>query len=260
MTIDKNNPLTVIGSVPVKGEFGETYELIRFTVSPNGKVSNSKQLTFNSPENNIRPFSIGGLPSNAPLVWMHGKYYDWIVSKQRPEGFPTAIQTNIKLPEEKRLPKMGQIYHQSYDDGKQMEEIIQMPQLKNFTLAISVSSKDSASGNNLIHFSGLTYGIPQHGEPRPYITHGNKKYKSSNLLATSNNWRNEERATNGKWYTPKKLTDFKLIISYDGYTLQTYINGLLDQSIPIEGIILNEITKGDFGKSIHEITIYDYPI
>lgn len=260
MAIDKNNPQVIYASVPVEGKYGIVYELMQYTVSNDGHVGSAKQLTFNSPENNIRPFAIAGLPSSASLAWMHGKYYDWIVSKQRPEGFPTAIHTNIALPQNNDSPYKGLIYQERTQHGTLRKSTIEVPPTKTFTLSMTVSFQDEASDSDLIHFAGLTYMVPQQGEPRPSITNGRSIFTSTNLLANSNSWRKENRGTNGQWYSPEKLLHFKLAITYNGSTLNTYINGLLNQSIPMHNLTLTGITKGNAGESIKDISVYDYAL
>ena len=36
--------------------------------------------------------------SQLRLGWMHGNYYDWIVSSTNPQGYPTEIRTDWALP------------------------------------------------------------------------------------------------------------------------------------------------------------------
>lgn len=95
MAIDKANPYIIYGSVPVEGKHGQVYELKKFTVSPEGMLVSTEQLTFDSPKNNVRPYVIFNKGSQPQLAWMQGDYYYWIVNSTYPLGFPTAIRTNM---------------------------------------------------------------------------------------------------------------------------------------------------------------------
>ena len=95
MSLDPDNPQDLYLSVPTKnGSYNKdgVYEIWRFTIGDDGKVSSSEQLTQNSPKNNVRPFIIPGA-KNSPmrLAWMQGDYYYWMVNKSYPKGYPTAI-------------------------------------------------------------------------------------------------------------------------------------------------------------------------
>jgi len=256
MTIDKDDPQIIYGSVPVKGKHGTIYELVKFNVAPDGGVSSAEQLTFDSPANNIRPYAIAGLNATASLVWMQGNYYDWIVSAERPEGFPTAIRTGISLQGNSRNPEKGLLYQQSYEESSLMEDTIRLTASKAFTLTMNISLPAEAAGE-IIRFAGLTYVIPDEDMPRPYLTDGRSRFESSNILARSDSWKSHGRATNGKWYTPEKLRKFRLAISYEEGTLRTYIDGLLDQSVPIEDLILREVVADHSKRVIEKISVYN---
>lgn len=257
MTIDKDDPQAIYGSVPVKGKYGEIYELARFTVSRNDGECSAEQLTYDSPQNNIRPYAIAGLKTTESLVWMQGDYYDWIVSKERPEGFPTAIRTAISLPENSSSPEIGLLFEHHHDATTLMEDTIRVAATEVFTLALTFSFSTERISGEIIRFAGLTYVIPEDEMPRPYLTDGVSHFESSNLLARSDNWKNQDRATNGKWYAADKLRKFRLVITYEEGILRTYVDGLLDQSIPMDGLTLSEVTKGGLKGIIEMISIYN---
>src|SRR5690606_8023014 len=121
--------------VPVAGKHGQVYELKKFTVGTDGMLATTEQLTFDSPENNVRPYAIAGPEGTSPLVWMYGDYYDWIVSESRPRGFPTAIHTDMQIPK----------------DASSAE---------GFTLAMVVTYDSAAYHGDIVQFAGLAYGVP----------------------------------------------------------------------------------------------------
>lgn len=257
MTINKNDPQVIYGSVPVEGKHGDVYELVKFTVAEDGSERSAEQITFDSPANNIRPYSIAGLKGAASLAWMQGDYYDWIVSKERPEGFPTAIRTTVSLPEDSTGLEKGLLYEYYHEATTQMEDSIRVAATETFTLVLDLSFPSDSTGGEIIQFAGLTYVIPYEEMSMPYLTDGISNFKSSNLLARSDNWKNQERATNGKWYAVEKLRKFRLVITYEEGTLRTYIDGLLDQSFPLEGIKLREVTTGESKGVIEKLSVFN---
>ncbi len=258
MTIDKDDPQVIYGSVPVTGKHGKVYELTKYTVSPDGGTRSVEQLTFDSPANNIRPYAIAGLKGTASLAWMQGEYYDWIVSKERPEGFPTAIRTGIFLPRNTVGSGKGLIYQQQQQDANALtEDNIRLKESDSFTLAMTIQLPEEATGGEIIRFAGLTYLISDEELPRPGFTDGNSRFMSTNILARSDSWKKHGRATNGKWHTPESMRHFKLVISYDNGRLRSYIDGLLDQSLPINDLLLDELYVGYPASVIEKLSVYD---
>ena len=232
MTIDKHDPQVVYGAVPVAGEHGLVYELKKFTVGADGKVVATKQLTFDSEKNNVRPYTFAGVGGTSPLVWMYGDYYDWIVSESRPQGFPTAIHTDMQIPEDA-----------SSADG--------------FTLAMVVTYDSAAYHGDIVQFVGLAYGVPNDSTPRPYVTDGQRTYTSTNVLGNSDGWRHQRRGTGGQWYAPVRPKTFHLAITYSDGVLRTYLDGLLDQSIELAGLQLGDVsTDGPDGMTV-DLNSYD---
>ena len=257
MTIDKDDPRVIYGSVPVKGKHGNVYELVKFTVAADGSKQTTEQITFDSPANNIRPYAISGLQGATSLTWMQGDYYDWIVSKERPEGFPTAIRTAISLPEESSSPEEGLLYEHHHEATTQMEDTIRVAASEAFTLALTLSFPTEKVSGEIIRFAGLTYVIPDEEMSKPYLTDGVSHFESSNMLARSDNWKKQDRATNGKWYAVEKLRKFRLVITYEEGTLRTYIDGLLDQSISLESLVLSEVTTGEPKSIIEQLSVFN---
>ena len=93
---------------------------------------------------------------------------------------------------------------------------------------------DSANMDSaiLLQLGKLTYGIDK-STLKPYVKYGDKSYESSNRLATSDCWKEQNRGTGGQWYPPVPHKSFDLVMEYRDGVLTTRINGLVDQSIDI---------------------------
>ena len=271
MAIDKNNPNIIYGSVPVEGKYGKVYELKKYTVAENGTLESVEQLTFDSQKNNARPYMISSsagnvrhapgsknLPDRAGLVWMNGDYYDWIVSSVRPQGYPTAIHTFMYLPQDKIDIKKDLLLQKSY--GKmtpERKEKIKVARSEAFTISLTLSLDHDAYYGEIINTGNFSYGITPEEAPMPYVKTGTKTYTSTNLLGSSDAWKTKNRGTGGQWHTPEKLNNFNLTISYENGKLRTYINGLADQYIEIEGFTLSDVTIGGFKGEIKDARIYN---
>ncbi|MDO4563420.1 MAG: glycoside hydrolase family 88 protein [Clostridia bacterium] len=96
MTIDHKNPNVLYVSQPVKGVFGEFYEIYRYVMNNDWEVESAEAITKNSRENNVRPYMIRGtdIDDTISLIWMSGKYYAWSSSGSSiNQGYPTAVKT-----------------------------------------------------------------------------------------------------------------------------------------------------------------------
>ena len=258
LVIDKYDSQTVYGSVPVKGIHGIVYELKKFTIDDNGDLTSEEQLTFDSQKNNVRPYSIAGKDSENSLVWMQGDYYDWIVSSQRPQGFPTAIRTNMNLPEEAIDLKRGLLINENIGKLTAVEKrTYRLPDCNSFTIALNVTLDKENYGGELVKFAGLTYLIAYKDKPKPYLQIGDKIYTSHNTLGDSDTWKKMERSTNGVWYPPQKLEQMHLVFTYDQGILRTYINGMLDQSVFINDLQLSDISTRGFNGMIKDLFVYN---
>ena len=240
LALDKHNPQIVYGSVPVKGKHGTIYEIIKFEVNNQGKLISQEQLTFDSPKNNVRPFVIAGNTASPTLVWMQGDYYDWIVSAQRPQGYPTAIKTNMLVPE----------HEIDLKERLKLEKCI-----GTFTISLTLLPDSGAWQGNILQFAGLTYGVPPGDLPRPVLADKRKQYVSSNVLGNSDAWKKQQRSTNGRWYPPETAVPFHLTISYDGHIVRSFINGLLDQSVPLAGLSLSNVTVAEFNGTVENMKV-----
>lgn len=258
MAIDKADPSVIYGSVPVEGKHGRVYELRKFTVTPEGSLVSGEQLTYDSPKNNIRPFVISNEGETPQMAWMYGDYYDWIVSSARPDGYPTAIRTNMNIPAGKIDADKGLLFHNEAGPVSPGDmEAIDIPESEKFTIVVTLSVDHDAFYGEIIKTDAFIYGIEQGEEPRPYIKVENGKIGSSNVLANSDAWKTQHRGTGGHWYAPAKPEVFQLAITYEEGVLRTYIDGLVDQYAEVEGLSLSEMVPGRFKGTIHNIRIYN---
>lgn len=105
MAIDPDDPNVIYASLPTmpNGQVatGGIYEIWKVTMKPNGKVQARQQVTAHSAKNNVRPYMLPG-SSQSPLrlSWMYGDYYYWMVKRQFPSGYPTAIRCDGQLPQQ----------------------------------------------------------------------------------------------------------------------------------------------------------------
>lgn len=258
MAIDKADPSVVYGSVPVEGKYGEVYELKKFTVTPEGTLAFTEQLTYNSPKNNIRPFVISNKGEIPQMVWMYGDYYDWIVSSVRPDGYPTAIRTNMNIPADSIDPDKGLLFHNGADPVPPGNmEAIDIPESEKFTVIATLSVDHDAFYGEIIKTDAFAYGIAQGEKPRPYIKVEDNKIMSCNVMGNSDAWKTQSRGTGGHWYAPVKPELFQLVITYEEGVLRTYIDGLVDQYAEVKGLSLSEMVPGGFKGTIYNIRIYN---
>ncbi|MBD1422537.1 BNR-4 repeat-containing protein [Sphingobacterium chuzhouense] len=257
MAIDKANPAIIYGSVPVNGKHGNIYELKKFTVDVDGKLVSTKQLTFDSPKNNVRPFAIAHTKNDLRLAWMYGDYYDWIVSSSRPKGYPTGIHTNMSIPTSNIHIAKGKILQQS--PGKisvEHRENIRVRKSKQFSMVMTLSIDHDAYFGKLLETDAFIYRLEKSEHPKPYLEIKNDTYKSINALGTADVWKTKNRGTGGQWHPPTKLDTFQLAITYEKGLLKTYINGLIDQNIEITGLSLSEIILGGYQGAIKDMQVY----
>lgn len=258
MAIDKANPFIIYGSVPIEGKYGRVYELKKFTVAIDSDDVSEEQLTFDSPKNNIRPFVI--FNDNYPqMAWMYGDYYDWIVSSSRPKGFPTAINTNMILPENSMNLQQGLLIDRNIGNVSQGKtKKVKVQNCKSFTVALTLSIDSASYYGDILSIKDFSYGIGSEGFPKPYVKNSNNIYTSTNVLGTSDSWQKGRRGTGGQWYPPEKLKTFQLAMSYEKGILKTYINGLVDQYIEIGSLPFSEVSVGGFNGVIHKLQVYDH--
>lgn len=271
MSIDKQHPGQVYCSVPVKGDNGTVYEIVRYSVDDNGKVK-QESVSRNSKKNNVRPYCIQNAgDSTLGLVWMYGDYYDWIVSAQRPLGYCTAIHGISPLPVAPVDLNKGLIKHQNLRKEtaativrKGTQEVSDIEGMKllqgsresEFTVALTLCISPDSYYGNILKLGNLTYNLDG-ASLKPFVTVGNSVYRSTNVLGNSDVWKRQRRGTDGEWHTPEKLSFFNLCITYIDNELRIYINGLLDQTIAVNDFALGDVTLGSFKGQLTEYFIYN---
>lgn len=281
MAMNPANPREVYVSAPVEGLNGKVYEILKMTVGSDGTLQ-KESLTRNSHYNNVRPYFIPGT-ENSPLklAWMHGKYYDWIVSSSHPEGYPTAIHCDYEWPAQTIDLNEGLIIHETFDDSAEgepyneyssaivkegilltgNEQYASIP-LSNtdFTLSLSLQISHNQYQGEILSFGNLQYGLDSL-TLKPYIRIGEYRYDSSSKLATSDIWREQSRGTGGVWYTPSKLDFFNLTLVYADGILTSYINGLADQQLEVAGFLPSDsLHIGGFRGWVEDFHLYSRPL
>lgn len=220
MAIDPDNSNIIYCSVPVNGAHGKIYELLKVELNNKGDVKTEKFITSNSKYNNVRPYVIEnskGTPLR--LIWMHGDYYDWIVSSRWPEGFPTAIYSDFSgfTTKKKSIFKRKK----EVNNANSKYEIITIIDLESHNYSGEIYQLDL-----------FTYYLDRE-TLKLEIRFNNKVYKSSNVIGNSDIWQKMNRGTGGHWYPITKLPSFELKLTYQEGVLTTYINGIIDQRVKV---------------------------
>lgn len=224
MAIDPQHTNTIYCSVPVEGQYGRQYEIQKVSLAESGEIISTQAITRNSQKGNARPYIIPnseGTPLR--LTWMHGDYYDWIVSKERTAGYPTDIHADFAG----FTSAIGNVKEITKEEA---EKITFDPK---HDMAIAVDITPSYESDcTLLKLGKLQYRLNA-ATLTPSVVY-KKTYTSTNKLATADEWQRQQRATNGKWYAPQPIKTFRLTLTYRQGVLRTYINNLLDQTITIK--------------------------
>ena len=236
MALDPECPGTVYLSVPTKNAKGESiYEIWRYLVASNGQVVMKDQVTYGSAKNNVRPFVLPG-SKDVPmrLMWMHGDYAYWIVKKGFPTGFPTAIHAHGIAPQACTAAKHAK---------------------GNFTIDINVTLSADHYYGTLLTTQSFSYGLDKE-TVRPYVEIAGKRYYSTNVLYTSDNWATNCTGTHGdNWPTPHAT--LHVTFTYDGHRLTVYRDGLIDQVIEAPKLKASQVTTGDLPSGGVQINSFD---
>ncbi|MBQ2969106.1 MAG: BNR repeat-containing protein [Bacteroidaceae bacterium] len=223
MALDPESPGTVYLSLPVKNAKGESiYEIWRYLVAANGQVVMKDQITRGSAKNNVRPFVLPD-SKDAPmrLMWMHGDYAYWIVKKGYPTGFPTAIHGHGTAPKACMAVKQAK---------------------GNFTIDLEMLLPANHYYGILLTTQSFSYGLDKE-TVKPYVEIAGKRYYSTNVLYTSDNWAANCTGTHGdNWPTPHAT--LHVTFTYDGHRLTVYRGGLIDQVIEIPKLKASQVTIG----------------
>jgi hypothetical protein len=239
MSLDPDHINDLYLSIPTKeGQYNKdgVYEIWKYTIDDEGQVTVSEQITQNSPKNNVRPFVIPGSKDSPLRVgWMQGDYYYWMVNKNYPKGYPTALHCDYDWQEE--LTPEPEIL---------VPNCTCFGQDQSFTMGFKMNTEKYEG--TLFTIDGehpLVYTLNGTTQYPELIIDG-KTYKSQNRLFTSDDWANSSTGTNGDNH-PTKLTTWIFSMTYDGHTLTTYRNGFVDQVVEVEGIsgIINPYDTDD---------------
>ena len=274
MAIDGADKNVVYCSVPVEGEHGTMYEIVKYTVSADGQVT-SEAVTSDSEKNNARPYSIPGADGTGlHLAWMHGDYYDWIVSSSRPRGYATGIRSIVPLPEAPVDLEDGLLAYEEFDtaDGLGGTATVSGGMLaltpetsatiavdgegEAFSVVLTPYLDADAYSGRLVSMEGWSYDLPADAKPKPCLTVDGTAHGSTNVLGNSDVWQTQGRGTNGQWYAPSKLPFFTLAITYADGVMRTYIDGLLDQYVEAPGLQAGDLTIGGFEGMVENCRVY----
>lgn len=272
MAIDDSHPNIVYCSVPVAGASGTIYEIKKFTLASDGSILDSVMITSNSTLNNSRPFVVANAGSSPlSLTWMHGNYYDWIVSSTRPLGYPTDIHSQWALPAEPVDLNNGLVVNEAFtgsvngtattSDGVLLTSFATSAKLKTvsskaFSISLSPYFNEGFYFGKIFKMGALTYGLDS-ATVKPYVVIAGKTYPSTNLLGTADSWRTKTRGTGGAWHIPTKLNYFNLTLTYQEGLLRIYRNGLIDQVVEVKNLVLSDVILGGFIGRVEDCKIYN---
>ncbi|MBP3212413.1 MAG: BNR-4 repeat-containing protein [Prevotella sp.] len=268
MAIDPANTNDLYLSIPTKnGVYNKdgVYEIWKYTVGDDGKVTGSEQVTRNSQKNNMRPFVMPGADqSKLRLLWMNGDYYYWMVNKNYPSGYPTSIRMNCEFAAGS-YPSLAPLCNESPNVEVTPEDNYLIDPWEHgkfrdadeFTILLNWSLDASAYGGAMLSMGNMEYGVDKK-TLKPYVIIDGKTYSSENMLCTSDAWKTESTGTDGKSYMTKHGL-FNTAIQYDKATrlLTIYRNGLIDQRFEVEGLMLDKITIGGFKGKLYNYRVYD---
>ena len=262
MALDEANINDIYLSVPTASAATGTkvYEIWRYTVDDNGKVTAKEQVTRNSVKNNVRPFVLpGSADSKLRLCWMHGDYYYWLVRTGYPQGYPTGINTDYQLPQATLLevePTFEKVWNTSLTADKTVT--IATEESDQFTLMFNWSIDHSHYGGTLLTMGNMTYALDA-ATMKPYVKIGDHTYWSQSILGTSDAWATQSSGTDGKWYLTK-LGTWNATFTYDGKVLTVYREGWIDQKIEVKGLKLDDITVGGYAGTLTSAKVYHHTL
>lgn len=228
--VDPDNINHLYLSIPTKnGAYNKdgVYEIWRYTINDQGSVTGSEQITQNSTKNNVRPFILPG-SANSPLrlAWMNGDYYYWMVNKNYPLGYPTAVMCDYTLPR-------NEVNLTNGADAKAGEST--------FTIMDIVTPNPDNYQGVMFTAGNITLGL--NSSSKLYLTVNGKTYTSSNAFLTSDSWATQSTGTEGKYF-PTKIVKAVLTLTYDGSQLTLFRNGMVEMKLDIEGLTFGELQQG----------------
>ena len=275
MSIDVNNPNVIYCSKPVAGAFGNIYEIVKYTMSDDGtEILSEEQITKNSMKNNVRPWVIPDSDGkDLRVIWMHGDYYHWMVSRNYPKGYPTAIWSDTELPKEAtNLDEC--VVKEDYDTisgafvaTKETANIVTENALNGeFTVSTNIYLDGDYQGDILdmgnvklsVKKKTTLYGPDKYdSRPRVVVTVGDKEYVTTNVYGNSDDWQYYATGTSGDYYFTPYQSYINHTISYDGEYLTLYRDGLIDLKEKVELDGIEKVSIGGFEGYAENVYIYD---
>jgi hypothetical protein len=273
MAIDPDNTNIIYCSVPVTGMFGKVYEIIKYTMSDDGKsVLKEEAITKNSLKNNVRPFIIPNSEGrDIRLVWMHGDYYDWIVSNSyTTQGFCTSVYAENPLPTQE-VNTSDATVSEDYDSiggafvsTSSTANIVKGSSSGQFSISTNVYLEecgtilDTGSITLSIENRETQYGASESGDrKRVVLTTNSKENVSSNVYGNSDCWTTYGRGTGGNYGISDYEGYVNLTLTYDGENLSLYRDGLLDIKVEAASLYVDDIKVGGFDGYVKNVALYD---
>ncbi len=275
MAIDPDNTNIMYCSVPVEGVFGKVYEIVKYTMSDDGReVIETEHITRNSLKNNVRPFVIPNSEGkDIRLVWMYGDYYDWIVSNAYgANGYCTAVHAEAELPQ--KAPVIHDwVASETYEDiggafvsTKETANVLEATADGEFTVSTKIYLEGDYEGTLFdigdVQLSVKTmetqYGATVSGDrARVVVTVNGTDYVSSNVYGSSDCWRTYGRGTGGNYGVENYQGYVDHVLTFDGEYLTLYRDGLVDIKIPAENLAVNNVQVGGFDGQVKLTSVYD---
>lgn len=276
MGIDTDEPNVIYCSVPIDGAFGKVYEIVKYTMSPDGrKIEKTEQITKNSEKNNVRPFVIPSSEGkDIRLIWMNGDYYYWMVNKSYKRGYPTAAMSEKELPKED-IDLDGAAFEQSgavaltTSSAKSVINSL----MGEFTVSADISLDgygkvlDLGEASVSIESRPTIYGMskPSGGvaaplwanRPRVVLTVRGEETLSPNVYANSDWWADNASGTNGEYGYTEYGGYVNMTLTYDGESFALYRDGLLDIKVSCENFSSSRAYIGAFDGTAGNIAVYD---
>ncbi len=274
MAIDPDNTNIMYCSVPTLGAFGTVYEIIKYTMSDDGtEVISTEQITKNSEKNNVRPYVIGNSEGkDIRLTWMHGDYYDWIVSNERPLGYCTAVHAEASLPT-KTVDLEDAVVSEDYSSiggafvsTTETANVVEIIENGNFAVSADIYLDGDYEGKLLdmgeielsVETKSTQYGANATGDrARVVLTVNGTDYVTSNVYGSSDCWQSYGRGTGGNYGVENYDNYINHTLTYDGEYLTLYRDGLVDIKIKAEGLVLENVAVGGFDGLADNVAVYD---
>ncbi|MBQ3110783.1 MAG: BNR repeat-containing protein [Clostridia bacterium] len=275
MAIDPDNTNIMYCSVPVEGVFGTVYEIIKYTMNSAGtQILSTEQITKNSLKNNVRPYVIGNSEGkDIRLTWMHGDYYDWIVSNAyTTKGYCTAIHAEAALPtktvdltdavKEDDYSSIGGAFIPTLETANLLEAEINGA----FTASADIFLDGDYEGKLMdlgevelsVETMSTQYGATATGNrARVVLTVNGVDYVTSNVYGSSDCWTGYGRGTGGNYGVEDYQGYVNHTITYDGTYLTLYRNGLVDYKLKAQGIVLENMEVGGFEGLADNAYVFD---